>query len=538
MHHRTRPRWLPNSTWNLFVASDHHPSDMRPNSNSPSLAVSASRYDIRQEARRKLEEQRKRLQRRKRRHRDLQNDFNKEVGRLVHMSGPIDNQDRLAQPVSVRVGRQLMSVDADVGTSERRNVAEEMLLQKQTRESGEFMHTYNASEAEVRRNAFLTPLVPGVTIPAGDIWYMIIAVLTAAMVHELGHALAAGMQNGHVSVVGAFLALAVPGAYVQLTGVEKMATVAQLRVYCAGVWHNVMTAIFALVTVLLLPNIMGVGYVRGVGAIVVDVPMVSPLFAYVEPGDVIIGMGRFAVSDGGPSFRNAVGKLISTRDSVGFCVGGVLFDEFNKGERRCCEKAVMEDGGGSQLQCFREQGGKGGRCLDPARVSVRRTCRMSVDCEEGGGGGGKCLVAVLARNQQLVDIRVISGRSGEVVHFFYEGYPHILGQSVTVSSYVPRGWRVMPGWFLRLIAALDVPNVVERLLQYFSSISLGLAVVNMAPVFYFDGEASTGLFLRLLGKLVGGWTEGRVRRVHRGMVGVGSVLILLNIAMTIADIGR
>lgn len=57
--------------------------------------------------------------------------------------------------------------------------------------------------------------------------------------HELGHALAATLHKIRVLHVGFFLSAGLPGAYVSVDpAVAAHRPSKQLRVYCAGVWHN------------------------------------------------------------------------------------------------------------------------------------------------------------------------------------------------------------------------------------------------------------------------------------------------------------
>eukprot|EP00171_Calliarthron_tuberculosum_P015405 IDg15405t1 len=142
------------------------------------------------------------------------------------------------------------------------------------------------ANTERPNKAMLTLLLPGVTIPASDVGYIAVALLVAMGVHELGHALAAASYDAHVTGVGGFLAFVFPGAYVQLEGVEKLAIVPQLKVYCAGVWHNVVTAALALLLAGALPSLSVVFFAPRAGALVVHVPKQSPLINHLEPGDV------------------------------------------------------------------------------------------------------------------------------------------------------------------------------------------------------------------------------------------------------------
>lgn len=453
-----------------------------------------------------------------------------------------------------------------------------------TSSSSNTAHSQSQSSA-ASRNAFLTPLVPGVTVPAGDLWYMIGAVLIAAVVHELGHALAAGMQNAQVSGIGGFVALLLPGAYVQLGGIEDLSPWNQLKVYCAGAWHNLVSAILALVLISWLPVLMSGFFLCQEGAMVVAVPELSPLSGHVEPGDIILQLGPFNVSDGGPSFRRAVSNLVLSNDSVGFCVPEDLYRKYSKSRSPCCQDEYLQNidyGESLDHKCFRVEGIENRTsCLEPEAVSTQPTCRKTRECsrmaapgsmgpvvarsdegmpvgglrldtvnravspvsaegdssetEENAGGQAKktsCFVPILPMEQQLVDVQVLAARTGQRVHFFYEGYPQILGQSVTVSSYVPRVWWTVPFPVIQVLASVDIPNMIERLLQYFSSISLALAILNMAPVFFLDGEMSCVLFVRLFAKKMPTTTAMRIRTI---VVFSGTVLLVLNMIIALLE---
>lgn len=435
--------------------------------------------------------------------------------------------------------------------------------------TSELLPLQNNSESisSFQHHSFLTPIIPGVTVPAGDVWYILAAVLFAAVVHELGHALAAAAENGSVSAVGGFLAMVLPGAYVRLEGVNGMNKLAQLRVYCAGAWHNLVTAVLALIAVGWLPTLMIWGWRVGEGALVVAVPDDSALKGFVEVGDVILRLGRFDVKNGGEGFRGAVSSLITTNDTVGFCVNKELYTEFARKRSKCCRKEYMDSMEAAEAlkqKCFRVEGmDRRTSCIDPHVVAKQPTCRKTQDCaipedlngrvyvrnetmeeetgmdqavmirEEETGKPTACLLPVLPVQQQLVDVRVRSLRSGDVMHFFYEGYPQVLGQSVSVSSYVPRGWGKELSGIIRLLARADIPNAMERWLQYLCSLSLGLAVLNMAPVLYLDGEMSSALFATIL---LPRMSKGLTEKVRSGIVICGTVLLLLNMLIAALEV--
>lgn len=438
-------------------------------------------------------------------------------------------------------------------------------------------------------SGFLTPLVPGVTVPAGDIWYMLAAVLIAGVVHEFGHALAAGAEYGEVSGMGAFIALVLPGAYVRLGGIDDMPPKSQLRVYCAGAWHNVVTGLLALLLLLVLPLLATPFYATG--ALVVDVPAVSPLHGFIAPGDRIIRLGRFNVHNGGESFRNAVTQLHATKDSVGFCVPTRKLAKASVDHTECCT-IIASNSNQSTLTSHSTTTTSnsydnntyydetddtpihkdGSMCYQVVSLTSRKvcampneiepfdtTCRSASECPtimppSSSSSSSTttafsasssdtnlfplrqtCVKPIPLDNKQLIDVLVHTAANRTHVHYFYEGYPTILGQGVTVSSYVPRFWHVLPWRLLHMLAVSDVPNSIERLLQYLSSISFGLAIMNMAPVLYLDGQATVALFVRVLFKK---YPLKKINRISSTTLTIGSTLLVLNLILSIANLDK
>lgn len=395
--------------------------------------------------------------------------------------------------------------------------------------------------------AFLTPLIPGVTVPYADALPMLISVLVAAVVHELGHALAAAAATGGgVSAVGAFIALVLPGAFVRLTGINDMPPLTQLRVYCAGAWHNAISAAVALAVVAAIPLISFPFFHTGSGALVVHVPPVSPLAGHIHPGDVVAAIGTSSIIDGGDSFRSAVHTLVDSPRSVGFCLPQRMLKTLSRGSSCCASPQSKSDA----VECFRPLGLSAKPvCLETAALATRPICRSALDCRTTDARTNEtsmryghhvtatiderssCVVPIFPKEKkQLVDVHIRSARTGEREVLFFAGYAEILGQSLTVSSYVPRAFAFLPKFFLSFLAIVDVPNNAERLLQYFASISLGLSILNMAPVIHLDGEASVGLFVRVLFKRI---ARKRVDKIRTVILTAGSILLALNLVISL-----
>lgn len=527
--HSEIPWFLPHAWRSLFTRTDHHPSAVVLPHNASDLSAAAARWGI--------------LNKRRPWHKwflrpllhggchSRHEAFHREVGRLIHVPPWPARRRRRRLRVFRFVKPKLSPLRL------RRLLALPPTYDINPNASVDARNASESRDVPHERRSFLTPLVPGVTVPFGDVWYMLIVVLIAAGVHELGHALAAGAEDGHISGIGAFFAVLLPGAYVNLSGIEDMSPRAQLRVYCAGAWHNLVSASLALFAVYTLPMLVAPAYEIGSGALVVNVPHVSPLYGHINPGDVLTRLGPFRVSDGGNSFRETVKQLYVTRDSVGFCVSQHILANESHHASSCCDANQPNDKA-SPFECFRVQSITQTTeprkvCLDPGVISSRHTCRFARNCQSGSptsAGLPACVMPVLPANQQLIDVRVWSASARDYVHFFYEGYLHILSQSLAVSSYIPRLRTHLPVFVLRIIAALDLPNIAERFLQYFASISLGLAILNLAPVLFLDGEATVGLFIRILFKNI---SMKRVRRIRAAVLLLGSLLLLINLLMSL-----
>eukprot|EP00249_Psilotum_nudum_P013086 c24146_g1_i1 orf=242-967(+) len=87
----------------------------------------------------------------------------------------------------------------------------------------------------------ITLVVPGLNVPWSDIGYILFGTIIAVGFHEVGHALAAASEGVRIEHVAVFLACLFPGALVGLnhSSLQLLPPIRALRIYCAGIWHNV-----------------------------------------------------------------------------------------------------------------------------------------------------------------------------------------------------------------------------------------------------------------------------------------------------------
>ncbi|MEQ2238077.1 hypothetical protein ILYODFUR_029718 [Ilyodon furcidens] len=124
----------------------------------------------------------------------------------------------------------------------------------------------------------LQVVVPGVNLPTSQLAYFFIALLLSGVIHELGHAVAALRESVRVNGFGVFVFVVYPGAFVDLftTHLSLISPAQQLRIFCAGVWHNFVLCVAALGLLFLLPVLLFPAYTTGGGALVTEVVQVSP----------------------------------------------------------------------------------------------------------------------------------------------------------------------------------------------------------------------------------------------------------------------
>uniref|UniRef100_A0A7S1TQ45 Endopeptidase S2P n=1 Tax=Erythrolobus australicus TaxID=1077150 RepID=A0A7S1TQ45_9RHOD len=496
-------------------------------------------------------------------------------------------------------------------------------------------HTASTYGEVLRVNAgLMAPLVPGVNLPHSQIVYVLLALLISVVLHEAGHALAAGVEDLRVTSVGGFFALIFPGAFVQIDGLEQINVRRQLKVYCAGAWHNVVVAALCAVLVVALPVLLAPLYVKHKGSVVISVPRGSALSSFLSVGDVVGSIGHNPTPDR-ESFAHALAHLKFVNESRGFCMapGFVRMSSTGSGccaiarapperflrtlaarqslanplasgehtqlqselddyrlrepreptELRSSDEAEHELGksvtntsaseheeksedanlittegasqeveqpsaadsrirGGSQCfkRLFSNAADDSGEmyCIPPRLMKHIETCEISEDCQKVELGADSststreaqgCYSPVLPAGQKLIEIVVRT--AGEERQIFFQGQPEVLARSIVLSDYRPRLTSLAGFWWYRAFVAWNLPRKLDRLLRYTLSISLCLAVLNMAPVYFLDGEASAILFVRLLFPRI---KTGRLEHVKAWILKTGTALLICNILVSLS----
>lgn len=144
-------------------------------------------------------------------------------------------------------------------------------------------------------------IVPGVQVPGSPIflpfWYGMISLAILAIVHEMSHGIVASAHGMKPKSVALVLFLFIPGAGVELDEKKmyKRPLRERLRVYAAGSFANVITALLFLVLALPLAQAAS-GFVHsGDGIRVVEVERGTPAYGALSQGDMIASINGKSV---------------------------------------------------------------------------------------------------------------------------------------------------------------------------------------------------------------------------------------------------
>ncbi|KAG7166652.1 membrane-bound transcription factor site-2 protease-like isoform X2 [Homarus americanus] len=384
----------------------------------------------------------------------------------------------------------------------------------------------------------LQPMVPGINLPVKELPYYFFTLLIASVIHEAGHAIAAVKEDVHVNGFGFLLMFVLPGAYVDVP-TEEIRTLTpfrQLKILCAGVWHNIVLVLLALGIGLSTPFILQPLYVHGRGLTVMKLSQDSPAKGPtgLEVGDVITAVNRQTVV----SVHEWLQCLVSsvTSDQMGFCVPESVVHTYDEtihhafegadGSVQCCSGdsdahlcfELLEDReldkGVSAMQPF--------SCL-PARMAVSlsmKTCINSVACPTDT----HCLAPSLRNASRLMQLSR-RGRNGERKEdVLYLGPPSYLYHTVTLTSYIPKFSFLSLTW----------PNTIEVYCDYMVKFSGALAVLNMIPVVYLDGYWIFGAVIDML--LSSRCDQVTRKIIHAVVTMIGSLLLFLNIIIGVWSI--
>ena len=322
--------------------------------------------------------------------------------------------------------------------------------------------------------AVLTPLVPGVNVPWTHLVYIFLGYATATIVHEFGHGFAMATVGAHIESVGWFVMCGLPGAYVSCDSntIRSLKPHRALRVYFAGVWHNVLLVVVICMSLhawRLTPILPSLFYQGGDGINIVAIDNRDPKLQEWFDGGVSVGARIVAINDLPTS-------SLSRYENV---LNGIMKETENK-------------------------------TATTTTMTTTTTTTVDGGVGSGSGSGSGIYPTIDVRFARLTN--TLPWRQG----------PEALYHTVHVVESRP-GLLLSGPCSLMMSFCLHVPTRVSLLLSYSASISGGLAFINSLPVFWLDGDDALGAWLQLL---LPKHSEPNILRVKQIILTVGTFLLL------------
>nr|SVE73016.1 EOG090X08FA [Ceriodaphnia reticulata] len=369
-----------------------------------------------------------------------------------------------------------------------------------------------------KEEAVLQPVLPGINLPKSDLPFYFLTLLVCTVVHEMGHAVAAVSEQIPLATIGFMLWFIIPAAFVELptSNVNGLSHWRQLKIYCAGVWHNIILAALAYIILMLLPVILMPLFQTGAGVYVVNLNEYSTVGGHdFQIGDHLTRINDCRITDAG-SWNQCLTAVLR-ESSSGFCVTNSYFSGIQaiaSDQPACCNDSELSQSHLCFLS-FSELPKKNHYCLRAREVATISSawCRNDKDCTVNQS----CLKPSfrLQSENETDSSSLILVKRNNADSILFVGQPDVIYLSVHVSNYVPRTF--LGPQFI---------NCIDHLLRYIVSFSAGLALLNVVPCMYMDGQH----IVNALSEIV---FEGRnismKRQILRALIFIGTFLVVVNL---------
>lgn len=363
----------------------------------------------------------------------------------------------------------------------------------------------------------LQPVMPGVNMPIGELGYYFLTLLSCSAFHEAGHAIAAVGEDVRVVGFGFFLMFVLPAAYVDLPTDQLLALrpFQQLKIFAAGIWHNIFLAGLAYLVLFAIPIMSEAFYLTNQGLYLTSVGATSSVRGPtgLEPGHIVTSINHHCLVQDSKTWRSCLIQVIKDPD-MGHCVPSKLVQDLDTSKQElnadladCCDAKES-----SSNLCFlqTEHPQKSSFCLPVRQILEQATpgCNETVECKSSDT---ICLRVALSNGTKLVQLQRKDERD-----FLFVGNPAEIYQGTSTSDYIPK--------YPYLSARL--PDMGELFCHYLVSFSGALAILNVVPCFFLDGQH----IIRVLVDLLCGCLEPGIRSIiSLTFTIIGSILLVANL---------
>ncbi|KAF8664227.1 hypothetical protein AX16_000789 [Volvariella volvacea WC 439] len=337
-------------------------------------------------------------------------------------------------------------------------------------------HTHDeTSAALLAYDTTIQPIIPGLTVPLSHTPVILLSVLICQIIHELGHALSATLDQLPISSAGLSLTLILPSAFVSFptTYLSSLPSKSKARITAAGPFHN-----FAFWCFLLLVSASGIGQVvqnlcgyrdiSKVGRVVLNVDVDSPLYEHLPPGTLITALDDTTIGKDNTTTDNWIFYLNNEHQLPveGWCIG----TEFSDAPTSCCNSNNRKSD--EHLACFVSAAWKG--CLDP--VPILTAPANNTRCSATTACSGEQTCVHPHSREHLLRITASQSREDPYV-ILWRGPREEVMEEVHVGTIFP-SLSFLPIW---------LPSLVSLFYEYLETVTLSLFIFNLLPLTGLDG---------------------------------------------------
>lgn len=357
-----------------------------------------------------------------------------------------------------------------------------------------------------RSELIFQPVVPGITFPIADAGVYALGLLLSSAFHELGHAVAADCQDVKLLGYGLLIIFVIPAAFVELSTSElkALSLTDQLKVYAAGIWHNLVLALMAFSLIYALPVMLQPFYIKDGGVAVLQLKSNSSVQG---PSGLSVGQTITAVNDCPVKSVSDFYACVRSQDQKGYCL--VQDDLAQNNCQNCCESG-KNNGSFLTFQSRHQDTDQVTSYCLPVRKALNFShgfCHY--DCQSDDQ---VCIQPILEYPHQLLwQIK----RGQDQKDFIFIGYStDLLSGIEAITGYIP-AWNFTP---------LGFPLLIEKSLYYTCSFSLALALINVVPCLMLDGQFIIKTLMEIC-------CPSRAHCISKLFVYFGSGLLLANIGL-------
>lgn len=380
----------------------------------------------------------------------------------------------------------------------------------------------SSDTSKINENIRLEILLPGVNLPFDEIGFYVVSLAICSIVHELGHGLAAVLEDVAVKGFGMHVMFVIPIAYTEFDSdqVNALKLWKKLRIICAGIWHNLILAFFSYLLFLSTPFLLSSFYDYNNSIILTDIKNTAPIYGArgFDVGDVILSVNNCQVQNDKTWFKCLYETI---RFQPAYCLATDYVHQNDESESishttdgliQCCDVK------NTKSICFEylldkiddEIALPQHLCLNMRKTIQNNLeyCHKTATCTNGF-----CFKPIL--NNATTILQITRKNQNDVI---YIGHPSDLTRNTKISNFVPK-FKLFPSY---------LADSFYLLLKYITVFSLGLAIANALPCFGFDGQhLVTVMIHNFLGKIVS--NKGKRDLIALCTNIVGTLFILLTI---------